>query len=160
MRDTILRFVWRGGLVTVAVAIIAVVSLAAYCAIETTTYVSASQQFTGTVVDIERPIFESQRDDFRPVVEATLPSGELFTGRFSGLYRVSADSVGHPIALLYNPTASPNVVPDSPLNWIGSIVSGGVAFTLVMGFGLLWFSGRWIPPAPTTKTWNGNPALS
>ena len=160
MRDTALRFVWRGGLVTVALAIIAFLSLAAYCAVETATYVSSSQPFTGTVVDIERPVFENQGNDFRPVVEATLPSGESFTGRFSGLYRVSADSVGKPIMLLYNSTASPNVVPDSPLNWIGSIVYGGVSFILVMGFGLIWFSGRWISPARTTTTRNGTPALS
>lgn len=87
MRDTALRFVWRGGLVTVALAIIAFLSLAAYCAVETATYVSSSQPFTGTVVDIERPAFENQRNDFRPVVEATLPSGESFTGLFRPVSR-------------------------------------------------------------------------
>jgi hypothetical protein len=152
MRDIALRFVWRGAFVTVAVAIIAFLSLAAYCAVDTATYVSSSQQFAGTVIDIEKPVFENHRNDFRPVVEATLPSGESFKGRFSGLYRVSADSVGQPISLLYNSTALPTVVPDSPLNWIGSIVYGGISFTLMMAFGLLWFSGRWIPPAQTATT--------
>jgi len=34
-------------------------------------------------------------------------------------------------------------------------IYGSVSFALIIGFGLLWFSGRWIPPAR-----NESPALS
>lgn len=160
MRNAALRFVWRGGLVAVALAIAVSLSLAAYCTFNTAAYISSSQQITGTVVDIEKPVYESQRKDFRPVVEATLPSGESFTGRFSGLYRVPADSVGQPLALLYNSTASPAVLPDSPLNWIGSIVYVGVTLTLVVLFGVMWLCGRWLLPVPIATPGNGATALS
>lgn len=152
MRNAALRFVWRGGLVAVALAIAVSLSLAAYCTFNTAAYISSSQQITGTVVDIEKPVYESQRKDFRPVVEARLPSGESFTGRFSGLYRVPGDSVGQPLALLYNSTTSPAVLPDSPLNWIGSIVYGSVALTLVVLFGVMWLCGRRISTVRVTTT--------
>ena len=151
MGSNLHRSVWRAGLFAVAAAIIASLSLTVYCAFDTATYVSASQQLTGTVVDIEKPVFERQRNDFRPVVEATLPSGDTFTLRFSGLYRVPADAVGHPITLLYNPAASPTVIPDSHLNWIGSYVYGGISIALMFAFALLWFSRRWVPPTQGTE---------
>lgn len=160
MRLSAFRLVWRGGLVAVAVAILGFVSLAAYCAQDTARYVFSGQPLSGSVVAIEKPVFEKHRDDFRPVVEATLPSGQMVTRRFTGLYHVPEGAVGHPIALLYNPSGSPNLVPDSALNWIGSIVYGSISAALMIVFGVLWFSQRWIAPAQRTETLNGSPALS
>lgn len=118
-------------------------ALCVYCFVDTASFVSGAKPLDATVVSLERTRYgrEHATAGFRPVVSVQMPDGRRELRRFTGMYRVQSDAVGNRMTLLYNPAHPLGMAPDSPWNWIGSIVYGSVSAALVV-IGLLLFTVR------------------
>jgi hypothetical protein len=79
------------------------------------------------VVSVWRHPLDDQRgtEGYRMVVAFAEPDGSEQRVALSGLYRVEADAVGRPVALLRNPDHPVQIAAESPWNWIGAWVYGG-----------------------------------
>ena len=118
--------------------------LCSYCFYQTASFVRGTNELPATVIEVERtPADEtSGRSGFHPVVRVAVAPGVSETHRFSGLYRVDSSAVGKPITLLYNAQRTPGLVPDSPWNWIGSIVYSSWTLALALLASLLMAATR------------------
>jgi len=152
-----------GGL---AVSALVSLGLCAYCYLDVRSFRSGAQPVDATVVSVSRHPVDDQRgtEGYRMVVAFADPDGSEHRVPLSGLYRAEADAAGQRIALLCNPDHPVQVARESPWNWIGAWVYGGVSATFLLSAIVVFaVSRRWalaLPPAADmSKTPNNDAAM-